>query len=168
MRGFAFPRQFRQSTLAESLSRNMRELITFLNSFVVRFDDDGETLTLPGAATVGGVLSADGGIEVEAWLTPALGASWVNFDVVDETPIRYRKDPTGIVLVQGVIKDGTVTSGTVLFTLPAGYRPSHGLHLPMVSNNAFASVKVQPDGGVVIRSGWNAAFASLNLAFPAA
>lgn len=48
MKGFALPRQFRQNSLAESLSRNMRELVSFLNSYVVRFESDGSTLILPG------------------------------------------------------------------------------------------------------------------------
>lgn len=54
MKGFALPRQFRKASLEEALSRNMRELVSFLNSFVVRFESDGTTLLLPGDVTVSG------------------------------------------------------------------------------------------------------------------
>lgn len=55
MKGFALPRQFREKSLSESLSRNFRELTSFLNSFVVRFEPDGSSLLLPGDVTVDGV-----------------------------------------------------------------------------------------------------------------
>jgi len=61
LKGFAFPRAFRDSSLAESLARNMRELVTFMNTFVVRFDDGAQNLTLPADLTVVGDVSATDG-----------------------------------------------------------------------------------------------------------
>lgn len=60
MKGFAFPRQFRAASLAESLSRNNRELVSFLNSYVVRFESDASTLLLPGDVTVAGATTLEG------------------------------------------------------------------------------------------------------------
>jgi len=61
---------------------------------------------------------------IEDWIAPALLNSWVNYNTATHQPAGYYRDPLGIVRMRGAMKNGTITSGTVLFTLPAGYRPS--------------------------------------------
>lgn len=136
-RGFAFPRSFRKDTLAESLSRNMRELTTYLNTWVVRFEADGTSLDLPGTLDVTGNTTLDGTLSVagatdvgslteESWSTPTLLNSWVNYGSTLQGA-RYRKDSNGVVHVQAHLKSGTTTAWTVVFNLPAGYRPANDL-----------------------------------------
>ena len=53
---------------------------------------------------------------------PTLLNSWTNYDNFHK-PASYYMDSTGRVHVSGVIKGGTRTSPTALFTLPTGFRP---------------------------------------------
>lgn len=91
---------------------------------------------------------------------PTLLNSWVNYGI-GLSPAGYYKDPYGRVHLKGTIKSGTVTSGTVLFTLPAGFRPLETLIFPVDSNNAHGRVNVQANGDVVIILG-NATHLSLS------
>lgn len=50
-----------------------------------------------------------------------LGAGW---SLYAATPVRYFKDPAGVVHLQGGIQAGTPGRTTPLFTLPVGYRPA--------------------------------------------
>jgi len=56
--------------------------------------------------------------QAESWQVPTLLLSWEH----DTRPARYRIDQLGIVHLRGAVKSGT--SGTTVFQLPAGYRPS--------------------------------------------
>lgn len=57
-----------------------------------------------------------------AVIAAALQNSWVNFGDPWQ-PAGYYKDGSGVVHIEGMIKNGTTASTTLLFTLPAGYRP---------------------------------------------
>lgn len=103
----------------------------------------------------------------EAWTAPTLLAGWVNYGSGEQTA-RYRKDSSGTVWVQGVIKNGTTTSGTLILTLPVGYRPALTLNLTGLANNALCNFKMQSDGNLVTRAGWAANFTAINISFPAA
>jgi hypothetical protein len=62
----------------------------------------------------------------------------------------YRKRD-GIVYLRGLVGGGTATSGTIMFTLPAGYRPQSGTRIifPVSSNDAFGAVSVLGADGTV-------------------
>lgn len=69
-----------------------------------------------------------------------------------ETPF-FVKARDGIVTIYGTISGGTATNGTLLFTLPAGFRPAANVYCPIVdrdgSNNVTGkAVTVQPNGEV--------------------
>lgn len=97
------------------------------------------------------------------WIAPTLLNGWVRFDV--NNPNAGYRLKNGIVYIQGLIKSGTTTSGTVLFTLPEGYRPLLPLIKPtVVSGNVFGSMTIEEDGDVTFRSGNNAWF-SLQCSF---
>lgn len=51
---------------------------------------------------------------------PAFQNSWNNLSVA--TPARYRKTPSGLITLDGLIEGGA--NGTVVFTLPTGFRPT--------------------------------------------
>lgn len=70
---------------------------------------------------------------------------WVNFGGSNASA-SYYKDPFGIVHLKGTVKSGTIN--TVVFTLPAGYRPQEAEIFAVSNNGAFGLVTVQPDGTV--------------------
>lgn len=70
----------------------------------------------------------------EAWSAPTLQNSWVNYGSGYDT-VGYMKDSLGFVHVKGMIKSGVTTLGTLLFTLPAGYRPSGHSYIVSGFNN---------------------------------
>jgi hypothetical protein len=66
--------------------------------------------------------AASKGITQDAWTAPTLINSWVDYSATTTT--RFRKDKEGYVHIEGWVKDGTFVNGTVLFTLPVGFRPA--------------------------------------------
>lgn len=84
---------------------------------------------------------------------PTLLNSWVNNSVFDQ-PAQFFKDDTGRVHLNGTIKDGTATNATVLFTLPAGFRPAF-THRQVFMGNSFGTpligqLNVESNGDVSI------------------
>jgi hypothetical protein len=72
-------------------------------------------------------------IEQSDYVAPELLNSWVNFGG-GYTEAGYLKDSMGFVHLRGVIKSGTITAGTILFNLPAGFRPSKTNIFPSISS----------------------------------
>lgn len=93
-------------------------------------------------------------VEIGESNNPAFQNSWVNFGDPHDTAAYY-KDNWGIVHLKGVVKDGTATAGTVIFTLPEEYRPYKTLVFVAISNSAIAEINVQNDGDVTIQVGAN-------------
>lgn len=78
---------------------------------------------------------------------PALQNGWVNYGG-GHAPAQFIKLSSGVVLVSGLIRSGTITAGTTLFTLPPGYRPGHQLMFPIATGDRIGRIYVQPDGRV--------------------
>lgn len=102
---------------------------------------------------------------LEAWATPAYLGTWVSFDAATYAPARYRKTSEGIVIIQGLVKLGTI--GTAVFNLPAGYRPSKRLIFPAISNGAIGRLDILTTGDVTPFAGNNTYFALDGITFPA-
>lgn len=93
-------------------------------------------------------------IAMDAWHSvgsggePAFQNSWGNLG--GEAPVQFKKDPFGNVKFRGTLTG--VTSGTVAFTLPVGYRPPTGRVRNVSINNqgasGWAQVNVGTDGTV--------------------
>lgn len=60
---------------------------------------------------------------------PAFQNSW-NFNT---NPVKFKKDNSGFVCIEGICSGGT--SGTTVFTLPAGFRPSNSKRFRGSSNS---------------------------------
>lgn len=83
-----------------------------------------------------------------AWIAPTLLNSWANLGSGFETA-GYLKDPFGFVHLKGVIAGGA--TGTVAFTLPAGYRPgATTLHASGTATGITANVQVATSGTVSV------------------
>lgn len=93
----------------------------------------------------GVVRAVGGGAPAAAFLN-----SWVNYGG-GFAAAKYYFDRDGSVVIEGSIKTGS--SGTVAFTLPAGYRPSTQMAFPVDANGSHGLVYVEPDGDVLISTG---------------
>lgn len=77
---------------------------------------DATHATFNSAATCGVASST-----IEGWHSVTPTSPWINAGGNWQTT-RYRKDNYGRVYIEGMVSSGT--SGTAVFNLPAGYRPS--------------------------------------------
>lgn len=93
--------------------------------------------------------------------TPTLLNSWVNYGSGYESA-NYWKDKCGVVHISGFVKSGTTTDGTVIFTLPSGYRPRASEKFIVVSLNLLCVIDIYTSGNVTIRTGANSGWLSLS------
>ena len=115
-----------------------------------------------GSVGGGNITGSDTG-----WLPlPALQSGWTQYPSWEVA--AYRK-LNGIVYLKGLLAAGTVTPGTLMFTLPVGFRNSGGnSHTPVASGaSTGGAVNIYNDGRVLTNynlSGW----CSLNnISYPA-
>lgn len=81
---------------------------------------------------------------------------WVAYDATWQQPTSYL-DADNIVHVTGSIKNGTITAGTVIATLPVGQRPTKVEGPFLVYNNTtYSSVYVSTNGEIVAQTALNA------------
>lgn len=104
------------------------------------------------------------GVEDTGWINATLLNSWVAFGSGFSTP-GYRR-LNGMVYLRGVVKDGVLTQGTSIFTLPAGFRPSATLRFATVSSTAFAIMHVTAAGAVATEIVGSASSLSLDSVGP--
>jgi len=125
--------------------------------------DNGGVFGHIGTSSVSAGLLAKGGTTTNGYLSltnmfyPSsyagltnltLQNAWVWYGTIYSTP-QYTKSADGIVSLKGLIKSGTATSGTVLTTLPVGYRPKNRLLEGVVNNAAYGRVDILSDGTVI-------------------
>lgn len=97
----------------------------------------------------------------DGWCNITLQNGWVFYGAPYSTP-QYTRSSDGLVVLKGLIRSGTATDGTTLFTLPAGYRPSQRLLLSSEDNGSWARIDVLPNGLVTIQSNGNSAWLALD------
>lgn len=87
------------------------------------------------------------------WTSLTLQNSWVVYNAATyETP-QYTRSADDIVTLKGMIKSGTTTIGTVLATLPAGYRPLEKQIFTTDAGDALGRIDVYPTGDIVLQAG---------------
>lgn len=113
------------------------EVRTYLNNLI----DDLASIGIGGTWSAGKqVATTDQEVEISATLVNA----WVNSYANQFA--RYYKDNFGMVHIYGRIKSGTMTDGTTVFTLPAGYRPKETIYVQGRGTN----YQIATDGTVKI------------------
>ncbi|MAU34011.1 hypothetical protein CMN23_02680 [Candidatus Saccharibacteria bacterium] len=98
------------------------------------------------------------------WSNASLQNGWVTYSSSFSTP-QYTKTSDGLVSLKGLIRAGTASSNTTLFTLPAGYRPDNRAILTTASNGAYARLDIMPDGRVFFMYGSNSWFSLDGITF---
>lgn len=82
-----------------------------------------------------------------AWQTPTLNAPWTNYGDVFALA-GYRRD-AGRVQLRGLVKAGS--GGTVVFVLPAGFRPpAQQIYTAVSDSSVPARVDVRTNGEVLV------------------
>lgn len=95
---------------------------------------------------------------------------WVGYTGTETA--RFIKSVDGLVTIAGSIKNGTTTNGTLLFTLPEGFRPATAVRSPVYAYDIagtthMAELIIDVDGSVLVN--WaKGAQLSINCTFPAA
>ena len=96
---------------------------------------------------------------------PTLLNSWVNYGS-EYTPVGYYKTVEGIVNLSGTIKDGTSSTGTILFTLPTGFRPLTRKNLIAQCSNGTAvnacQIDIDTSGNVTLKANGQNTWLSLD------
>lgn len=72
-------------------------------------------------------------LNIEPIIPLTLSNGWINFGG-EFANAGFWRDSNGMVHLHGLIKSGTTTGGTVVFQLPAGYRPA-ATHIFSVSSS---------------------------------
>jgi hypothetical protein len=115
---------------------------------------DSEKALLAGSATqdftidVLTVATAAGStIAIETATAPTLLNSWT----IDNQAVGYWKDAYGVVHIHGTVTGGTL--GTVIFTLPSGYRPPAERAFANSATLAFGAIVIAPAGDVTHAAG---------------
>ena len=91
---------------------------------------------------------------------PTLLNSWVNYGD-GFAAAEYWKDSDNVVHITGLIKDGGVADGTVIFTLPVGFRPGLKELFPSTLSSGTGRIDVNDNGNVVAKI-VSAAYTSLS------
>lgn len=88
----------------------------------------------------------DGSTCTTQWCTLTLQSGWVHYGNPYATP-RYTKAVDGVVQLKGLIKSGTITPGTVIAALPAGFCPKQQLLLTAQGADAWARLLITAGTG---------------------
>jgi len=103
------------------------------------------------------------------WYTPTFVNSWADYTLGFDA--RYAKDLTnGIVYMKGLVKGGSSTTDTTIFTLPVGMRPSTDIVISQTISGGSGAIKVLSTGAVLfmganINTGNATAWLSINTTF---
>jgi hypothetical protein len=113
-------------------------------------------LSVSGNITATGTASSIG---VEAWTTATLLNSWT---VYSSLTVGYYKTPFGEVRLKGYITGGTKTSGTTLFTLPVGYRPTQIVYISTTVGSIPIQLAINTLGNVSLNADYTGTYISLD------
>ena len=129
--------------------------------------------TGPGVSATITVTSTAGQTNTAVWSDLTLSNGWLNYDNVNKTTEYDTAQLTksgGIVAIRGLIQNGAVADGTLLTTLPNGYRPDTYMIFPALAGSGNAALEVYTNGEVHLKGALTAGtWISLdNVVFPSA
>jgi hypothetical protein len=101
----------------------------------------------PGAVTASKLAPEEPWRQVGAVGQPAFASGWSHYGEFTYQAVGFRKDRDGIVHLRGAGTRGSNGPGTVMFTLPSGYRPARHEMFAAASTNG--SGQQAPSGGIV-------------------
>ncbi len=105
-------------------------------------------------------------ISQDAFTAPTLLNGWVNSGTI-YADAGFYKDKSGVVRLQGLVKNGSIAGNTILLKLPVGYRPSATLAFTLSNNASFADCYIDGNGDVRIFPNNNVWLSLSNISFRA-
>lgn len=108
--------------------------------------------TLPGSGWISTMASYYPASSNVSWSSLSFVNGWVNNGGI-YTTAQYTKSSDGLVSLKGLVRGGTATAGTVIATLPFGYRPDCRLLISTLSADASNRIDIDTGGNIVIMSG---------------
>ncbi|QRK06043.1 fibronectin type III domain-containing protein [Archangium violaceum] len=112
------------------------------------------TATLPSLGStvnVDSVQIAQSDNVQEAAVMPTFVGTWDNFTDYGRNGVRYYKDSSGRVHIEGTMKGGS--TGSVAFILPSTHRPPATRDFAVLTATGMGSIEVRSDGNVYVVSG---------------
>ncbi|MEA2298015.1 MAG: hypothetical protein QOF77_951 [Solirubrobacteraceae bacterium] len=103
----------------------------------------------------------DGALSPATPIPAPLQNGWTNLGG-GFAPAAFVKTSENRVELTGMIQGGTTGAGTVILTLPVGFRPPSALVFPAASSGGYAEISVAANGVVAARQGVSAAYTSLS------
>lgn len=137
--------------ISANLKVDVNEVSAFNNGVPtgLHLNPDGGTIYFwNNALDHGNIVFENGGIRTQNPIAPSLQNGWVNYSLAGGTYAQagYFKDAFGIVHLDGLIKNGTTTADTLIFTLPLGYRPVGSAIFVQHSDNTAKQVRIDVSG----------------------
>lgn len=105
------------------------------------------------------------------WTAPTMVNSWVNYGAPFATAGYTRSTgetssgSTGVVSLKGLIRSGSTTSDTPIFTLPAGYRPKNRILYTTANTGLYARLDILANGEVRFEGSSNTWYSLDNVIF---
>ena len=85
------------------------------------------------------------------WQNLVLANGWNHHQQYNN--VQYCKSFDGVVYLRGTANKGKIAAGTVLGTLPVGYRPSKSIYVSALNNSyTIAVLGIEPTGNVIIKA----------------
>lgn len=132
----------------------------------------GSLLTIGDEARVGRLRYEWDGTAWRGWIAATLQNGWTNYG--GNYAVAEYRNAAGITYGRGSIASGTTAPGTLLFTLPTGYRPGGHMVFKVWSNGTAPdagvdrTIEVLQNGNVVVgSSSISAARTDITFQFPA-
>jgi hypothetical protein len=105
-------------------------------------------------------------IYYDPYTNASLTNSWVNY-VGTYPNAGYTKLSSGMVVLRGAIKSGTLGSSTAAFTLPTTHCPAYDMVFNGIDNaNASCAIYVRSTGAVCVATGNNLFISLEGIRFP--
>lgn len=93
-------------------------------------------------------------IEDSGWITPTFENGWTHY-TSPYGDVRYRKI-NGVVHIEGLMRNGTISTSLPAFTLPVGFRPKARILGVTFSNDNAVRLDIDTNGYVIPYNGSNA------------
>ena len=90
-------------------------------------------------------------IQSTPWQNLVLANGWNHHQQYNN--VQYCKSFDGVVYLRGAANKGKIAAGTILGTLPVGYRPSKSIYVSALNNSyTIAVLGIEPTGNIIIKA----------------
>ncbi|WP_318254712.1 hypothetical protein [Brucella anthropi] len=113
----------------------------------ISFDNTCEGMTVVAGPIVANPGGNGASLTMPLYRIPTLQNNWTQTDGTTY-PVGFIRDGDGVLHIKGQITSGSGSSGSVAFTLPAGYRPQTRQVIPCMATNGAAQLIVDTNGNV--------------------